>query len=424
MNPTDVRSSRSGLVLLLLFGAALACSSESTGHAGSGGTGSQGAVGSVAATGGAVTVSGGAGIQGATGGANDTGALDRTTATGGADAAGGSPPTEAASGNTSGGSGATAAIGAGGVAGGTDAMGTGGTGTAAAGSHTTGGLGEVIATGGVDAATGGTSEQGTGDGGGFSDGASSTGGSSSSAGAAGEATSPSQNGGFVLAWQDDFDTLDTSLWELQTFSWDGNLAQFSTANATVANGLVTIHLTAEPTDSDKPYRGVEMRSTKTITYGKVEARIRFAKGSGVVSGLVTIYTPWPADDWNEIDFEHLGKSTTSIQTNCQVYTGPATQQPVTTSVTPTTFEQIADLGFNAEDDFHVYSAEWTPEDVKFIVDGRVVRTWSEEIARMKLPQNILFTIWASDSPSWAGAVDAATAPTSAEMDWIKVYEYR
>ncbi|MBN1606229.1 MAG: glycoside hydrolase family 16 protein [Polyangiaceae bacterium] len=241
---------------------------------------------------------------------------------------------------------------------------------------------------------------------------------------AGGAMSPSQSGSFVLAWQDDFDTLDTSLWELQTFSWDGNLAQFSTANATVANGLVTIQLTAEPSDSDKPYRGVEMRSTKTITYGKVEARIRFAKGSGVVSSLVTIYTPWPADDWNEIDFEHLGKSSSSIQTSCQVYTGPAPETPVTTSVTPKRFEQIVELGFNAEDDFHVYAAEWTPADVKFLVDGQIIRTWSDEIARMKLPQNILFTIWASASASWAGAVDAATAPTSAEMDWLKVYDYQ
>ena len=72
----------------------------------------------------------------------------------------------------------------------------------------------------------------------------------------------------------------------------------------------------------------------------------------------------------------------------------------------------------------MYAAEWTPADVKFVVDGQVVRTWTDEIARMKLPQNILFTIWASDSTSWAGAIDAATLPASAQMDWIKVYDYQ
>ena len=42
-------------------------------------------------------------------------------------------------------------------------------------------------------------------------------------------------GPFTLAWQDDFDTLDLSAWQLQTFTFGGNLAQFP-QNAAVANG--------------------------------------------------------------------------------------------------------------------------------------------------------------------------------------------
>jgi len=93
-------------------------------------------------------------------------------------------------------------------------------------------------------------------------------------------------------------------------------------------------------------------------------------------------------------------------------------------VTPTRFEQVVSLGFDAEADFHLYRVEWTPENVVFVVDGQVVRSWNQEIARMRLPQNILFTIWASSVAGWAGAIDDGTAPTSAEMDWIKVYDYR
>src|SRR5215831_12289729 len=48
---------------------------------------------------------------------------------------------------------------------------------------------------------------------------------------------------FVLSWQDDFDTLDPSAWQLQTFTFGGNLAQFSTENASVANGVLTMKLT-------------------------------------------------------------------------------------------------------------------------------------------------------------------------------------
>src|SRR5438045_3779556 len=83
---------------------------------------------------------------------------------------------------------------------------------------------------------------------------------------------------FVLAWQDDFDTLDAAAWQLQTFTFGGNEAQFTPQNATVANGILTISLTPNPNSTTEPYWGVEMWSAKTLTYGKVSARMRFATG--------------------------------------------------------------------------------------------------------------------------------------------------
>lgn len=170
--------------------------------------------------------------------------------------------------------------------------------------------------------------------------------SGSDAGNAGSA------GTFQLAWEDDFDSFDATRWALQTHTWDGNLAQFSTSNATFANGIASLMLTPEPTDTAKPFRGVEMRSRDTLTYGKVESRIRFAKGSGVVSSLVLIYTPWPADDWNELDIETLGRYTDRTQLNVMIYTGPLTTPPVTQSVTPTQSPQLAPLSFDPTADFH------------------------------------------------------------------------
>jgi beta-glucanase (GH16 family) len=249
------------------------------------------------------------------------------------------------------------------------------------------------------------------------------GGSSSGSPSDGGADAAVVTGTFQPAWQDDFDTFDSARWALQTFSWDGNLAQFSTANASFANSIATLSLTPEPTDTAKPFRGVEMRSRDTITYGKVESRIRFAKGSGVISSLVLIYTPWPADDWNELDIEFLGRYTDRAQTNVMVYTGPPTTPPVAQSVTPTGFEAFATLDFDPSADFHVYAIEWTPTEARFVVDGVVKRTWSAMIDRLKLPQNILLTIWASSAAGWAGPIQPDTAPTTADYDWIKVYDW-
>lgn len=227
---------------------------------------------------------------------------------------------------------------------------------------------------------------------------------------------------FVLSWQDDFNTLDGSSWQLQTFTFGGSLAQFSTQNARVANGILTIALTPAPANSPQPYLGVEMRSTRTLTYGKVSARMRFATGSGVVSGLVLFYTPFPNCDWNEIDIEHLGNSSNTSQFNAMVFLGT----PVTncsTSVVPTQDPLISNLGFNAETDFHQYDIEWTPAGVRYIADGVLLRTWTRNIDLLRLPQTILLTIWASSSAGWAGPLLPTSAPTTADVDWIKVYRW-
>ena len=295
----------------------------------------------------------------------------------------------------------------------------GGAGGAASGGSTGGNATGGSATGGLP--TGGQ-------------GGSATGGSTALGGTAGGSTAGGGTGGngtagtggsdsFALAWQDDFDTLDTSLWQAQSFTWEGNQAQFTPQNLSVASGKLTLALTNAPSGSTKPYLGVELRSTKTLTYGKVSASMRFARGSGVVSGLVLFYTPYPNCDWNEIDIEHLGNSSNASQLNCMIYTGTAVTS-CTTSVTPTQDPQVVNLGFDAESAFHQYDIEWTPAGVKFFMDGTLLRTWTANISRLKLPLNILLTIWASNSAAWAGALDSASAPTSAEVDWIKVYGWK
>jgi endo-1,3-1,4-beta-glycanase ExoK len=234
---------------------------------------------------------------------------------------------------------------------------------------------------------------------------------------------------FKLLYRDDFDALDTARWQLMTHSWDGNSALFAEEPVKVADGMLTLSLLPAPAgtvDSNnvaKAYLGAEVRSVDTLTYGRVSARIRFAKGPAVVSSLVTIYTPWPADDWNELDIECLGASPSRVQLNTMVYTGAPPTPPVTTSVKPTQEPYKPQLGFDPTEDFHVYSMEWTPAAVTFTVDEQVVYTWTKHIDRMKLPQNVLLTIWASSSASWAGAPDATTTEAKAIYDWVELYQY-
>ena len=399
----------------------LACSSAKSPATGNGFGGAGGGTGGTLASGGAgggasggsngsggTTVGGGGTAGGASGGGSSIGAGGRTGTGGssaGGSASGGSVSVGGSSGSAGGRTGAGGSSAGGSASGGTVIVGGS---SGGAGGSATGGKGGNATAG---SAAGGNPT------GGSATGGHTTGGTGGNANGGTGGSDP-----FVLAWQDDFNTLDTSAWQLQNFTYDGNEAQFTPQNASVANGLLTISLTPAPSGSAKPYLGVEMRSTKTLTYGKVSASMRFAHGSGVVSGLVLFYTPFPNCNWNEIDIEHLGDSSNTSQLNCQVYLGTPAPN-CTTSVAPTQDPLVVNLGTNAETAFHQYDIEWTPAGVSFYIDGTLLRTWTANIALMNLPQTILLTIWASSSASWAGALTSSSAPTSADVDWIKVYTW-
>jgi endo-1,3-1,4-beta-glycanase ExoK len=235
-------------------------------------------------------------------------------------------------------------------------------------------------------------------------------------------------GRLELLFRDDFDTFDSARWQLMTHSWGSNLALFSTQAAAVEAGQLVLSLTPAPpgtvddAGAAKKFLGAEVRSLDTLTYGRVRARVKFATGSAVVSSLVTIYTPWPADDWNELDIECLGSSG-KVQLNTMVYTGPPTTPPVAQSVTPTQFPHPLSLDFDPSADFHEYEMEWTPAGARFAIDGEEVYTWNAHIDLMKLPQNVLMTIWASSSSGWAGAVTDATGNAKSYYDWVELYRY-
>jgi beta-glucanase (GH16 family) len=235
-------------------------------------------------------------------------------------------------------------------------------------------------------------------------------------------------GSFELLFRDEFDALDASRWQLMTHSWASNLALFSAQAASIEDGALVVRLLSAPSGTSdagtpKPFLGAEVRSRDTLTYGRVRARIRFARGSAVVSSLVTIYTPWPADTWNELDIECLGAHPETLEYNAQVYTGPPTTPPVTTPVSPTPDLHHDPLPFDPSADFHVYTLEWTPDGARFIVDDELRHTWTRNIALMTLPQNVLLTIWASSSSAWAGAVDETTIGAAATYDWVELYRY-
>ncbi|RMG65860.1 MAG: glycosyl hydrolase family protein, partial [Calditrichaeota bacterium] len=162
----------------------------------------------------------------------------------------------------------------------------------------------------------------------------------------------------------------------------------------------------------KPYKGAEYRTIQSFHFGRFEVRWKSAPGSGLLSSFFTFHDSFnPIAEWNEIDFENLGRY--SNQTQYNVIT-PGQVQHVRADTLP----------FNPHQAFHEYAIEWTPDYVAWFVDGyETHRQTGPHIQQLIHGQKNMMNIWISDNTSWVGPFNPAILPVYAYYDWVKYYSY-
>jgi endo-1,3-1,4-beta-glycanase ExoK len=172
----------------------------------------------------------------------------------------------------------------------------------------------------------------------------------------------------------------------------------------------------------KPWKGAEMITNQTFRYGAFEARIRAAKGSGMITPffLYKDNSEVPGGTWEELDFEIFGKDGT-FQTQAMTPGKDGAQR--------TEHVLVHDLPTLAWDHYYTYRMEWTPTALSFYVDGRLIRreTDTVEFAKLMDPNQteamrLRVSIWAGDF-SWSGAFDASAAPAAMFCNWVQTYSY-
>lgn len=137
---------------------------------------------------------------------------------------------------------------------------------------------------------------------------------------------------------------------------------------TTEDGLV---FEVVPTESEKrDYACAEVQSRDFYGHGIYEARLRSAEGEGLMSGFFTYTGPYFDDPHDEIDIELPGARPQTLETNLWV---DGSDAEGATEV---------DLGFDATEAVHDYAFEWTPDAVRFYVDGRLV---GEETDPARIP---------------------------------------
>lgn len=237
--------------------------------------------------------------------------------------------------------------------------------------------------------------------------------------------------GYKLVWNDEFNLPDGSAPDLSKWYYDewapgfvnnelqryvaGSLGNDKTAEI---NGGV-LQITARKSGSQ--VISARLNTKELWQYGYFEARLKLPKGKGTWPA----YWMMPADGGNwphcgEIDImEEVGTNPnyTSSSIHCTAY-----NHTIGTQKTAERFTA------GAEDEFHVYALEWTPDFIRTYVDGKQLFYFAND---KKGDQNT----WPFDKPfhpilnlawggSWGGmnGVDEAALPTTYEIDYVRVFQ--
>jgi hypothetical protein len=117
-----------------------------------------------------------------------------------------------------------------------------------------------------------------------------------------------------------------------------------------------------------------------------EAQVRYAQSQrGIIGGFFTF--AGPKDTHDEIDFEAMSNNFSQMQTNIYCNEPLDNGHPISYPLT------------SPLDQFHTYRIEWRSNEVRWLIDGKTVRT---ETARVPTkPMALHFNIWAppADWPS-------------------------
>jgi beta-glucanase (GH16 family) len=171
----------------------------------------------------------------------------------------------------------------------------------------------------------------------------------------------------------------------------------------------------------KPWKSGEVISRDYFLFGAFEARLQASSGSGGITAffLLKDYSWVPGAEWQELDFEFLGKSGgRQFQTQIMTPGVPRTEH----NVYYKTSEDVSK-------GFHTYRIEWTPDYLAFYYDGKLIRRETDRMEYAKFLDRrrveampLRFSLWAGFS-DWSGLVDENSLPTPVYVDSFRYYRY-
>ena len=234
--------------------------------------------------------------------------------------------------------------------------------------------------------------------------------------------------GWKIVWQDEFDKdglPSSSKWAYEVGFVRNNELQFYTPsrseNARVENGSLVIEARKDGFDGHD-ITSASLFTKQSWTYGRIEARAKMPRGFGVWPAIWTLGSNIEKVGWpscGEIDImEYVGFEPNAIYTSVH---------------TPRADQGLSHLVLSPYRDFHVYTLDWYPDRLEFMIDGKNVYTYKKPVTDDPVVNDP--DLWPFDRPqylilnlaiggAWGGqhGVDDSIFPSQYSIDYVRVYE--
>lgn len=208
--------------------------------------------------------------------------------------------------------------------------------------------------------------------------------------------------------------LDAAKWHDRNPQWKGREPGFfSPKNVTVKDGK--LHLTARAEnlpglpEGYHTFTTAAVKSRTTVLYGYFEVRARAMKSHA--SSAFWFYDSTP-QIWTEIDVFEIGGAAKgeerNYHMNAHVFHTPTVKEHLS-------FGEIWKAPYDLAAEYHVYALEWDEKQIKWLVDGKVVRT----LENKHWHQPLYLNFDSETMPQWFGLPKKEELPATFSVEYVR-----
>ena len=213
--------------------------------------------------------------------------------------------------------------------------------------------------------------------------------------------------------------LDPLRWTARSDTFTGNLALFRPLNVE-KKGVegATIHVLREELGV-RQYSAGALTSLADSLFGRFEATFQASDVPGVITGFF-LHRNSPHQ---EIDIEIPGNAPNRMLVN--VFYNPG-GEGAKFDYGYRGCPSYIELGFDASKGMHRYAIEWTPREIRWLVDDLLVhrRVLWNPTPIPHLPMKLHFNVWPSRATELAGRLNTRRLPAMAQLQSIGARDYR